>query len=352
MMKRFLLVLVLILPLFIGCNPDKATAPSPDETKGPGNLTGDTVYIALNPAWEGFNNPKAIFIGEDNFIYVCDTDNNRIVMLNEAGVVLGTREIQHPIAMSQDQKRNLIVCAEFDTTLNGVTSTISAVYKINMVAALHHIDIAPIKRVLPKNFEFPERRYTAVTTFYDNSYYVARTGPNNSSVYDPDNAILPLAPNDSLISLRVPNIDALSTGLISANGINSMTSFRKKNFDFIATFNGESAFKAQWFNFYSTIVSEGYKSKYVPNDGVAFAQPDRFLTPGGSCIDDEGHIFVADAIKDSVFKFDAFGEELHSFGGLSVFSKPSGVAHYNKTLYVLDAEKNQVLRFILSTDTR
>ncbi len=58
------------------------------------NLSGDTVYVQLSPAWEGFNNPQDIYIGKEPFIYVADTDNDRIVMMNLAGQILSTRTIK------------------------------------------------------------------------------------------------------------------------------------------------------------------------------------------------------------------------------------------------------------------
>ncbi|MCW9066273.1 MAG: hypothetical protein OQJ78_08235, partial [Ignavibacteriaceae bacterium] len=60
--------------------------------------------------------------------------------------------------------------------------------------------------------------------------------------------------------------------------------------------------------------------------------------------------YIADAGKDSVFKFNSFGDELNSFGGPDLFNEPYGVAFFNKTLYVADAGNNRILRFILSTE--
>jgi DNA-binding beta-propeller fold protein YncE len=85
---------------------------------------------------------------------------------------------------------------------------------------------------------------------------------------------------------------------------------------------------------------------------VEFSKPNRFVQPAGSTVDPSGNIFIVDAAKDSVFKFNAFGNELQSFGGSEVFNKPSGVAFNNKTLYIADSGNNRILRFILSTDIR
>lgn len=358
-MKKLYLLFLAVLPLFVGCS-DKFNISDLGNTSGSNNIGGDTVYVPVNPPWEGFNNPQAITVGKEPFIYVCDTDNDRVVMLNTAGTVLGSLSIKKPIAIAQDYRLNLIICAQFDTVINGTTSTFSAVYKVDLYSAHHDIAAAPVKRILPKavDFNFPLRRYTAVAAFYDNSYYIARTGPNNLSIADPDNGLLQFMGNDSALGL-VHDIKPLSTGLISANGINCITPFNRKNIDFIATFSGESAFKAQWFHHYSDPASEGYISQFNPKEGMKFALPNRFAQPTGNCIDPLGNIYIADGlpsptditnVKDSVFKFSAYGDELQSFGGPKVFKRPVAVAFFDRTLYVVDAGKNQILRFILSTD--
>jgi sugar lactone lactonase YvrE len=91
-------------------------------------------------------------------------------------------------------------------------------------------------------------------------------------------------------------------------------------------------------------------SKFSPQDGISFVIPDRFSKPQGSWVDNSGNIYIADAGKDSVYKFSVFGEELQSFGGPTVFNSPSGVAFFDKTLYVSDTGNNRILRFTLSTD--
>lgn len=358
---RKLCLLLLSTILFISCT-DKFDINQFSKYSQNVNIGGDTVYVQTGQPIGGFNNPQAMFMGREPFLYVCDTDNNRIVMLNTAGEVLGALPIKRPIAISQDYKLNLIICAEFDTA----NVTYSAIYKIDLFSAGHQIQNARVTRILPiRDADYNSvRKYTAVTVFYDNAFFIARNGPNNTSVSNPDNSLFKIAPiklaaggdllvpsdGDSLTIERVPFIDPLSQGLISANGINCMSAFNKKNVDFIATLSGESSFKAQWFHFYSTGIEEKYISKFDPRDGIPFVKPNRFSNPTGSCIDPSGNIYIADVGKDSVFKFNSFGDELQSFGGSSVFVKPNAVAFFDKILYVLDSGKNQILRFKLSTD--
>ena len=149
---------------------------------------------------------------------------------------------------------------------------------------------------------------------------------------------------------RVPNIDPISSGLISANQISSMASLNKNSIDFIATLTGNNSFKAQWFHYQVTAIDERYVSQFSPQDGINFVLPNRFSRPEGCWVDNSGNIYIADAGKDSVFKFSSFGEELQSFGGPELFNSPSGIAFFDRTLYVADSGNNRILRFILSTD--
>jgi hypothetical protein len=328
-------------------------------SQGNANIAGDTVYVQINPPWTGFNKPEAMIIGREPFIYVADTYNDRVVMMNLNGNILGIREIKKPVALAQDFELNLIVCAELDTIINGQAQSFGAVYKLDMVAADHQINNAPMVRLLPRaaDLKYPERRYTSVTVFYNNTFYVGRTGPANSSFIDPDNSILYFSPKklfgggtgDTLIG-RVPNIDPVSSGLVSANQISSLTSFNRKNIDFIETLTGNNSLKVQWLTYVVTPVSADYEARLTPSDGGALMMPNKFGKPEGSCIDDASNIYIADAQKDSVFKFTPFGDELQSFGGPDVFNEPYSVAFFDRILYVVDSGNNRILRFILSTD--
>jgi hypothetical protein len=324
---------------------------------GDPNLGGDTLYIQLNPAWEGFNKPKDIFIGREPFIYVADTDNDRIVMMNLDGQVLGTRFISKPIAITQDFELNLIVCGRLDTTISGQQLSYSAVYKLDLFSASHQIENAPLTRILPRvsDFNMPQREYTGVTAFYDNSFYVSRRGPNNSNLIDPDNSILVFRKKngtnaDTLIG-RVPLLDPNSTGTLSANQITSIRSFNTREYDLLVTLGGNNSFKVQSLDYIISQDFTGYTNKLSPNS-TDLMKSNRFANPEGSTLDNSGNIFIADAGKDSIFKFNSFGDELESFGGSDLFKNPHSAAFFDRTLYVLDTGNNRILRFVLSTDVQ
>ena len=359
--KRYLeLITIMAFIILLSCCTDKLNLTEIDTGNGNVNIGGDTLYVQVNPTWEAFNRPQDILIGREPFIYVADTDNDRIVMLNLNGEVLGARSVKRPIALAQDYRLNLIVCGQFDTTVSGQNQTFSAVYKIDLVSTSHQIDIAPMRRLLPRTIDLtrPLVEYTGVCAFYNNVFYISRKGPNNTSFVDPDNSILIFSPKkllgiesekDTLIG-RVPNIDPLGQGVVSAYSISSLSSFNDQTIDIILTLTGDNSFKAQWLKYVITPIDQRYQSNFSANSGLSFMIPNKFTRPEGCTVDRSNNIYIADAEKDSIYKFNSFGDELQSFGGPELFNEPYAVAFFDKTLYVADTGNNRIVRFILSTD--
>ena len=230
--KNIAALVVMVLSV-LTCTNKLELSDSIPTTPGGGNI-GDTLYVQQFPIWGGYNKPQDIIVGREPFIYVADTENDRIVMLNVAGQVMGTKSVKHPVALAQDYRLNLFVCAQFDT----LEQTFSSVYKIDMVAAEHNLESAPVKRILPKSsndFVRSDREFTGVCIFHDNSYLVARRGPANSNPINPDNSILMFrqldngdgTKRDTLIG-RVPLLEPEGTGLLSTNNISSLNVLKAK----------------------------------------------------------------------------------------------------------------------------
>ena len=356
---KYIFALLSFLSVISGCG-DKFDINDLDTGDGEVNITGDTVYVKINPAWEGYNRPQDVMIGREPFIYVADTDNNRIVLLNLDGQRLGTKSIQKPVALAQDYRLNLFVCAQFDTVINGMSQSYSALYKIDLVAANHQIESAPIKRILPRAQDFaqPQREYTGACVFFDNSYLITRRGPNNSNLIDPDNAVLIFIQKklndgsikDSLAG-RVALLDPTGTGIMSSNQISSITSYNSRNYNTNLTLIGNNNFKFQPLEYIVTPDFTGYRIG-LPPLSRDLMMPGIFTQPEGSALDNSGNFFIADAGRDTVYKFNSFGDKLQTIGGSAgqILNQPHGVAFFNKTVYVADTGSNRILRFILSTE--
>lgn len=359
MMKKILLVIAISF-LYINCG-EKLDLTEFVQTGRQGSFSIDTAYVLINPPWTGFNNPSDVMVGREPFIYVADTDNNRVVVLNLAGQVIGIINVKKPVALAQDYRLNLLICAEFDTTINGTTKTFGALYKVDLFAVQHNFSQAKLQRLLPKtssDFSKEMRRYTGVAVFFDNSYLVTRTGPDNTSFIDPDNAILEFVQvknsdgsvRDSLIG-RLPNFEAIGSGLMSINELSGITTFNRKNYEIVTTQTGNTNFKVQWLKFIVTNDYVGYVSKFDPDDPrVDILRIGKFGKPEDVTVDNSNNVYVIDSEKDSLFKFNQYGTEMHSFGGSDLFKNPKGVAFFDRTLYVCDSGNNRILRFILSTD--
>lgn len=351
--SSFLQLNLLVLTI-TGCS-DTFTLDDLGATK-PTDTFGDTTYVLQQPLWTGFNQPKDVHVGFEPFIYVADAGNNRIVMLDIAGNVIGaSRTIDNPVAIAQDYRMNLLVCGEFDTTIGGQSVTFGALYKIDMFGSGHAISSAAVRRVYfdPVN---TNRRFSGVAVLGDNSYYVTRTGPSNTSIIDPDDAVLYFDKNDRLTPRSLwPNLSADGTGLGTITQPTSITTLPRLSTDFIFTQKGsKSLFKTQWMTFRTVGDVTLWESYYTPtHDGdLDFLRVNLFRQPEDVTLDRDGNIFVIDAGLDSLFKFSRSGFLTQAFGGATHFNNPEGVAFFDRTLYIADTGNNRILRYVLSTDLR
>ncbi len=148
---------------------------------------------------------------------------------------------------------------------------------------------------------------------------------------------------------KVPQLTPTGTGLLSSNGISSITSFNNQSRDIIISLKGENSFKVQWLSFVQTNDFTGYQNK-LKEFASDIMIPEKFDSPEDVTIDPSNNLYVIDSAKDSLYKFNAFGDEGESFGGPNVFNSPHGVAFFGKTLYIADTGNNRIVRYILSTD--
>jgi DNA-binding beta-propeller fold protein YncE len=328
---------MLLLFLVISCG-EKFPLPPQNVTTNRGIVT-DTLYVQQTPVWGAaqnytFRGPADVYVGPEPLVYVADTGNDRIVMLDPVGNVLGSSgRIPHPVAITQDNQLDLLV----------VNNT-NRVYRINLVEANHVIANARIDTILTlEQRDRPRWRFTAIAAYLGRSYYVTRTGPETA-----DNAIVQFNERDELVG-PLPLVPG-GTGFFSVTEPSGIISVRRGSVDFIFTQIGNSFHRAQW------ITTDAYGFTAKIEQGKAFYTPGKFSSPEDIALDDAGNIYVIDAGSDSLYKFNPGGGEFRSqsFGGRGAgerqFNQPSGAAWFNKVLYIADTGNNRIVRFKLNTD--
>ncbi|MDP1677892.1 MAG: hypothetical protein Q8L88_13625 [Bacteroidota bacterium] len=361
MKKIFSIFFILSALFFIGCQEkfDLSTLPKITDIV----TIGDTTYIEKS-SWGGiFNKPTSILYGQDQLIYVTDTYNNRIVMLNQAGQILSvSRKILHPISVAQDQRLDLLVGAE---TIEANGDTIGIVLRIKLVPFAHHLDVANMDTVW-KEPARPKRRFTGIGVILNDEFLIARDGPDNSSFVDPDARILRFryrpdasGKKDSFITPLGELQSGAGSSITNINHPTNLATFPNSG-DFIVTQSSDGIqYAAIWMVFSKTADFEGWIPKYDPSNpdqrNIDFVNPNRFQNAKGVGIDRiKRDIFIVDSQLDSISKFNSRGRlKSESFGtrtsGISLRG-PSSVAVAENTLYVCDTQNNRIVLYRLSTN--
>ena len=357
-MKHYAYISIILFAVFIvgsGCT-DRASINEFTALENTYYTVGDTSYVEIYPPYQlGFNGPTAVLYGNDQLLYVADTRNNRIVMMDAAGGVLGACQIDQPISLAQDFRLDLLIGGT--VMKNG--NPVGAIFRLHLVQALHNLDSVKIDTVWRES-SHPNRRFVGLTALPDNTYLAARTGPDNSSPIDPDTRVMKFSTSDKYITPITDLTTGTGSGISFINQITGITSIPNTR-DFIVLQRSVGvAYGAIYMRYSSSSDFEGWKSVYDPTDprtaSADFIRPNQFSSPAGCAIDSKRlDIFITDAIKDSVFKFNSkdgkFKKE--SFGKYWTngrMKSPMGAAFFDKTLYIADSTANCIFRFKLSTD--
>ncbi len=376
-------------------------------------------YAPVLPFWGDFDAPNDIHVGFDTFVYV--TDNEGVHLLDRADLSpRRTITLQGANAVTQDRLLNIYVSARIDTTIdkNGVPTVFNlpAVFKIknlNGAGDIEFVDTlifpfddaslstsaaqnARLNKGSSNNYENVE--ITGLTILADNSLYVTRRGPQNSTnqVAAPDNTVLEFQriQENGVATKKMRNVRQIVTlnpntpSLRSAIGLSSITSFvtppqRDRLTDdrsFIVTQASQSQdidFRVLWIDAEVTtdgLVFQQNASLLAQDTSQAegfLYEPGKFLNPADVTFsgDDDSYIFVIDSERDSLYQFQANGQEgvnppagaeadskkiVVSFGGNGAgpkqFDNPQGVAYFRSVVYVADTGNNRIARFKLTTD--
>jgi len=319
----------------------------------------DTAYVAIDPPYGGFSQPEGLLLGRDQLLYVADTRANRVVMLNRAGGVLSTRTMLHPVALAQDSRLDLLVGGEL-LAANG--DTVAAIFRLHLVSAspdsAHRLDKAPAD-TLWRELAHPRRRFPGIAVLSDNSYLAVRNGPDNTSFIDPDARVLQFDASDAFVTPLPALVTGIGTGIVNINHPTAIAVFPGRRDFVLAQSSDGVAYGALWMVYQSSSDFQGWVPRFDParldDRLVDFIRPNRYTLATAVAIDPaRTDIFVADATLDSVFKFTSRGMVRSESFGLQrsggMMRRPSGLAFFEKILYVLDRDQGAILRFRLSTD--
>lgn len=323
--------------------------------------------MEISRPWSGYNQPRAIHVGNDELLYVADYGNDRVVMLNVAGQVLGTRSFLHPAALAQDTRLDLLVGAEMVVSTG---DTIGAIFRLHIVRdrqgniyGHEQFGTVPVETVWTERSRL-QRRFPGITVLPNNQYLAARTGPDNSSFVDPDARVLLFTRGDTLITPLGDLVTRAGSGITDINYPTNIVSFPGRR-DFILTQSSEGvSYGAVWMVYFLSPEFEGWLPKFDPSRpgeaNIDFVRQGRFRRAEAVAFDRRrGDIFIVDSELDSVVKFDGRGRfRRESFGDRVAttsqfpggFNRPQGAAFREKTLYIVDAGDNVIRLFRLSTD--
>ena len=244
----------------------------------------------------------------------------------------------------------------------------------------------------PINDELVE--ITGLAVLANNQLYVTRKGPRNQTnqSFAPDNSVL-IYQRESSGSERMVNttqiraLNPTTPSLISGIGMSAIETFvgppQRESFSDDRGFliaqaeeNADIPFRLLWVN----VVETPDGISYIPRSDLIVNDPEladgflydeyKFSRPSGIAFsaDERNQIFVVDAGTDSLYLFQSNGREgvpppagtgtrkaiNVSFGGSGngprQFNEPSGVAYFNRVVFVADKNNNRIARYKLNTD--
>ncbi len=120
MKKTLITFLAAFIYLFItNCEYQRIAMPDSQDTTQIFN-TGEEKYIQMNPVWNEFSNPIDIFISQDDYIFLADSGNGRVTVLDKTGNIVTSDGSNNnfealynlsinPIGLCVDSKLNLFM---------------------------------------------------------------------------------------------------------------------------------------------------------------------------------------------------------------------------------------------------
>lgn len=374
------------------------------------NLVPNSVsYVPLYPFITNVRNPLDIIVGYDELVYVVADNDENTIEDNEIMVFNGKAELVFRMAIlgatdiTQDRRLHTYIAGRYysvaDKSIN-----LAAVYHIENLAAgnpkfndtLKHFACDESRRNTAfRGKDDIDVQFSGLATLFDNTLYVARSGPRNdvTGIARPDNGVLVFNSNGENIGFA-NGLTPTQSSLKSAAGITAIATqagppqrlsgiSTSPNF-FLTLGNPDFELEYRAIGIQATLDPDqgmvyGENTSFLNFDNTKadrflyesfrFKQPsDIFFAP-----DANAYIFVTDKATDSLYVFSNNGYEgvnppansnvkkqiIVSFGGSGVdgkasgpfnFIDPSGVCYFRRMVLVADKGNNRICRYMLNTD--
>lgn len=362
------------------------------------NLVPQNVgYVPILPFFNGFINPKDVYVGYDEMIYVIDDVG--VHVLDQKGTRYAIINIPGATDIIQDRRLHTYIAGRINVVRGGNPYNLPAVYHLINTGAynytfadtLIHPDCDDSRSSTSfRGAEDEQVAFTGLTTLADNSLFVSRTGPKNdiTSFSRPDNAILTFDANGANTGY-VSGLSPTASGLRSSYGISSITSLAgppqrifgmSESRNLVIALNGQPQnleFRVLALNYFDDpdlgpmyqeasglLDFDTTKAKRFLYEANRFKSPeDVYIAP-----DALQYGFVVDSGTDSFYQFTNKGYEgvnppatftsrkqlITSFGGNGSgpfqFKDPSGVCYFSRMVYIADKGNGRICRYKLSTD--
>jgi hypothetical protein len=410
----FLPLLLLAGCDFLGNKDDATTDEILREGRIDPTQVSDVGYVPIQPFFQqtsqgALQAPADVAVGFDGFLYV--VDERGLHVLDRAGRPQASmmdfrgQGLIEATSVLQDRRFRVHVTALRDTTVEGQSYRLPVIYQIDglttgapqIVQTLWHPFDDRSRALILRNPVAADlqTRFTGLALRTDNSLLVTRAGPTSLELSVPLNTVLVFdrdgVNTNALTSLSARRGSLVSsvypTAIATTVGPPQRTVFPADPDFYIAQAPsapaGGSTDIAVPFSVLSINVNETPDGTlYEPNVSLLAAaqlgQPgqrflyeaNRFGRPTGLTVaaDQTGYLFVTDSARDSLYVFTSSGVEgvapppgsvsllpvNVSFGGsgsgLLQLDDPSGVAYFERTVYVADRGNNRITRYRLNTD--
>ena len=200
MIRKYLFGLVILSSVLSSCEKPFGDKTNLGFIDVPNYDEKPIAFVPILPDIKITASPVDITIGYDELIYIADKNAGKVISFDQSGRKVGEKSIPNAKAIAMDRSLELLVLGTKDTVINGKNYTLDALYRLKLITSNGYgLNNAIISKTVVHPFYFKTSFTTSdsavhingISMMADNSYYITRSGPSNSSsqIGGPDNSV-------------------------------------------------------------------------------------------------------------------------------------------------------------------